>query len=476
VVGVVVQMKTLLLMPVIWWALMLPGRAEMKCGAAQVKVTPPAGTGIAGYYHFRVADGVLDDLYARALVLDDGRNRAALVTLDFIGTPRELVEGVRAAVEKASGIPAAQVMIAATHAHTGPELGGPLRQARKPGAVPVDPDGAQAAYFRGLPELIASSVTEAQQQLAPATVSAVRGDCPDLTFVRRFYMRDGSTGWNPGKLNPDIMLPAGMPDTELQAVFFGPVPADLRRAACRAAFVSFSMHPDTVGGTKFSADYPGVLARLIAGYHGADCVTLFGNGACGNLNHLDVKWPRAQSGSYEAERIGTVLAAAVFRAEKQAALSTQGPLRVKSVTVPVELPAVSAEEVEFAQDALRQHTDGAGGGFMALVRAHRVLDLAAAAGKPLLLEVQVITLGREIAWVSFPGEVFTELGVALKKRSPFARTMPVTLANGNWGYIPDRRSYAEGAYEAVSARVPAGTGERLVDEAVKLLAELHAAP
>jgi hypothetical protein len=87
--------------------------------------------------------------------------------------------------------------------------------------------------------------------------------------------------------------------------------------------------------------------------------------------------------------------------------------------------------------------------------------------------VQVIAIGNEVAWVSLPGEVFVELGLAIKKRSPFPRTFIVELANENIGYIPDRRSYAEGNYEPESARCAAGSGEKLVDVAVGLLNQLH---
>ena len=89
------------------------------------------------------------------------------------------------------------------------------------------------------------------------------------------------------------------------------------------------------------------------------------------------------------------------------------------------------------------------------------------------MEVQAISLGRDLAWVSVPGEVFVELGLAIKKRSPFPLTMVVELANENIGYIPDRRSYAEGNYEPQSARCAAGSGEEMVDAAVALLEQLY---
>jgi hypothetical protein len=101
------------------------------------------------------------------------------------------------------------------------------------------------------------------------------------------------------------------------------------------------------------------------------------------------------------------------------------------------------------------------------------LDVARREGTPHRVEVQAIAIGEDVAWVSLPGEVFVELGLAIKQRSPFPTTFVVELANENIGYIPDRRSYAEGNYEPESARCAAGSGEKIVEAAVRLLEDLR---
>ena len=100
-------------------------------------------------------------------------------------------------------------------------------------------------------------------------------------------------------------------------------------------------------------------------------------------------------------------------------------------------------------------------------------DVAERNGQPHEVEVQVIALGNEVAWVSLPGEIFTELGLAIKQDSPFPHTIIAELANGLIGYVPSQRAYAQGNYEVVSARCAIGSGELLVDAAVKMLKELH---
>lgn len=107
-------------------------------------------------------------------------------------------------------------------------------------------------------------------------------------------------------------------------------------------------------------------------------------------------------------------------------------------------------------------------------RAYKVIDVHERHGKPQEAEVQVIALGRDVAWVALPGEIFVELGLAIKKASPFPQTIVAELANGSLGYIPTRQAYAQGNYEVVSARVAAGSGEKLVEAATRILRALFA--
>ena len=107
------------------------------------------------------------------------------------------------------------------------------------------------------------------------------------------------------------------------------------------------------------------------------------------------------------------------------------------------------------------------------VWAFKVLDVYGRDGRPQEVEVQVISLGPDLAWVALPGEIFVELGLAIKQASPFKHTIIAELANGAIGYIPTQRAFAEGNYEPVSARCAAGSGEMLVESANRLLLEAH---
>ena len=109
--------------------------------------------------------------------------------------------------------------------------------------------------------------------------------------------------------------------------------------------------------------------------------------------------------------------------------------------------------------------------FLSQVQAYKAADVSDRLGKPLQVEVQVISIGSDVAFVSLPGEIFVELGLSIKAGSPFKNTVIAELANGSIGYIPTRVAYGHGNYEVISARCAVGSGERLVDSAVKQLRE-----
>jgi len=440
----------------------------LQAGVAGIDITPPLGAPMAGYYHPRGADGLLDPLMSKALVLKRGETRMALVVLDVISVTQAITNAAREKIEEQTSIPGNYVMISATHAHTGPEL---ARRSKR-----VDDYGGKnklaVEYTQTLPDRIAKTVRAAHERLQPVQLKKATGHCENLAYNRRFYMRDGTVGWNPGKLNPNIVMPAGPTDPEV-GILYVEKPGAKGYTQSVATFVNFAMHPDTTGGSKFSADWPGALARVLSAYHGPQHQTLVGNGTCGNLNNYDFFWGWPNKGPGEQNRIATILGASIFQAYKDLKPVGDEPIRAQRKTVELALPKITPEEVETARKAIAQTKDDHGANFMTLVRSYRALDVAARNGKPHQVEVQVITLGNDVAWVSLPGEVFVELGLAIKKQSPFPHTFVMGVTNDCIGYIPDRRSYAEGNYEPESARCAAGSGEKLVDVAVGMLDELH---
>ena len=437
--------------------------ADLRVGAASVLITPDKPMPLAGYYNARLSTNTHDDLFAKAIVLDADGQRGALVVCDLISLPRSTVVQAREIISRTTKVPGSNVMISATHSHTGPVLdSGSTRKTIDGGGADVVRD-----YTAQLPAKIAEAVRLAERALQPARLSAAHEHEDHLSHNRRFHMRDGSVGWNPGKLNTNIVQAAGPIDPDVAVLHF-----ESPRGDAIATYVNFAMHPDTVGGLEFSADYPGALSRALAAYKGTNTVTVFANGACGNINHVDVHWSNPQKGHAEAMRLGTVLAGHVFKAYTRLQPLSAPTLRTRSALVKLALPKLNMGDVETARGTVARIGTKNPPKFIEQVHAFKVLDVAAREGKPQEVEVQVIALGDEVAWVSLPGEIFVELGLELKRKSPFKHTLIAELANGSIGYIPNAIAYEQGNYEPVSARCAKGSGELLVKTALELLNEL----
>lgn len=450
----------------IWFVCGSVAHGEIQVGVAAVEISPPLGAPMAGYYSARGCTGVHDPLRASAMVIERDGTRAALVALDLISTTKELVAETRAFVEQETGITADAVMISASHTHTGPSI----RMAGR------DADDIQNAseevktYLRELPLNIASAVRQASKRLTPVKLEAAVTEAPGVAFNRRFDMTDGSVGWNPPKLSAKIVRPVGPTDDDVPVIMVRSTDGDPL-----AVYVNFAMHLDTVGGTKVSADYPAPMAEMLRRSLGTEIVTLFTIGAAGDINHRDVHWADPQKGIGEATRIGTHVASAALHALRRAESVSEGPLRFSRKHVQLRPSPHTPDEVNWAREARKRKAAGERVAFLDQVRAGRITDVEALDGEQLFGEVQVITLGSDLAWVGRPGEIFVELGMAIKKASPFKQTMIAELSGGSVGYVPTRRAYAQGNYEVISARVGEGSGERLVEVALDLLDQLHSA-
>jgi neutral ceramidase len=433
-------------------------------GTAEVVITPPIGMPMAGYYSTRLLRGVHDDLRAKAIVMASGDQQVVIVACDLVGIPPAVIEEARQLIQTATGIPGANVMISATHSHTGPLIpSGGSREGAYGAQLPVAQE-----YRKDLPRKIAESVRLANAKLAPARVSFGKGKEDSISFNRRFFLKDGTVGWNAGKLNPNIVKPAGPVDPDVPVVLF-----ESATGKPLATYVNFAMHLDTVGGTEASADYPYALATLLGKVKGSNMLTVFTIGTAGNINHIDVNSAEPQKGHEEAARIGTVLAGEVLKTYARLKPALGSKLQVASRTVSLQLAHLEPGDEERAKALATKLEGGHEVKFLDTVYAFKILDTIDRQGKPLDAEVQVIALGDQIAWVGLPGEVFTELGSAIKQASPFPLTILAELAHGPVTYFPNEAAFSQGNYEVVSSRGAKGSGEKMVAAANALLNELY---
>jgi hypothetical protein len=273
-------------------------------------------------------------------------------------------------------------------------------------------------------------------------------------------------------MNPNIVRPAGPVDPDVSVVYFKAPPS-----TPQATFVNYAMHLDTTGSTEFSADYPYTLGKLLGTVKGSGMLTVFAIGTAGNINHIDVKSAEPQGSTQEAARIGTILAAEVLKTYPRLTKVT-GPLQIRREIVQLPVQQFSQDDIEKSREtvtrALKQDPESFP--FLDLVRAFKILMVAAEyQGKPINAEVEVISLGRELAWVGLPGEVFVELGMAIKHASPFHYTIVDELTSDVLHYVPDRKAFAEGNYEPTNSFCAPGGGEMLVEVATRLLIDSYKA-
>ncbi|HEU5317721.1 MAG TPA: hypothetical protein VFX49_16535 [Chloroflexota bacterium] len=471
----------------------------LKAGAAARDITPqlgmpplgvPAlGVPLAGAFTARYAEGVEDALHARAVVLEDERgpeSRVAVVCCDLICMPGETVHAARELIERAGDVPPGRVFVAATHTHTAPAPTGLL------GTPRAD------AYMDALPEEIAAAVRDAARGLRLARAGWGTGRVEGVTFNRRFRMRDGTVRMNPGRRNADALEPVGPVDPELGVVWVEEGGSPERRPI--AAIGCFALHyVGTDNSRHVSADYFGRYAGWLRRAYGSEWVAMLLNGTSGDINNVDVREVNPTGGARQAERVAGMLAGETIKVAEGLRTTTDARLEVASERVRFRRKTITAEDLRVAErilavpaevpDAeLRKRTGiGDGGSFSwvvgeplraSVLRAYaRECQLVAELPEELDTEVMAVRIG-EAALVGLPGEIFVELGLAIKARSPFGTTLVASLANDYVGYVPTRRAQLEeGGYETWAARsaLPdAGTGEVMVETAVRLLERLAA--
>ena len=440
----------------------------LKAGAAEIDITPPVGFRMAGYFNERLSTGTHDPLQAKAIVLDDGKEKIALVFCDLVGPSLNVTRRARTEAGEKIGVPPGNIMIGATHSHTGPLFDNVIydflhEKARREHG---QDDAEKIDYPKFLVAQLVRVIADANGKLKPARLEAGIGKQEGLAFNRRYHMKNGSVAFNPGQMNTNIVRSAGPTDPD--------VPMMLARDAATgkpfAGLTVFAMHCDTIGGTEYSADYPFFLQETLRAAFGQDFISAFGAGTCGDLNQVNVSTKEPFKGFGPSEKYGRTLGQTVIESQKQLHAITRPAFAVRHETIQAPLREVTPAELADAKAKMEQLTDERAP-FMMKVVAVRTLDLAQK-GSHWPLEVQVFRWDADTAVVCLPCEIFVELGLAIKRASPFERTMVISICNDRPSYVPTKKAFTEGSYEITNARVKPGVGEMLVDTAIELLKKL----
>ena len=444
----------------------------LQAGFARMNVTPMMGIPMRGYFKVRLADGVLDELELNALALACGETKILIMALDacVIDTPDAniFLDGI----VEATGLPREAIMIHATHTHTA-------------ASINFEADNELTReYSEFLRKRFMAAAQLALADLKPAKMGWGVGHAPNIAFVRRFRMKDGKVRTNPGVGNPDILHPIGDVDERVNVLRFD------REGGETIVFANMGCHPDVVGGTKISADWPAFFRRRLE--KSLDNVkAFFFNGCEGDVNHVNVN---AKNGDFNdmfhdfddvargyghSRHMGNVMAAAVLQVFDKVNYTDVDSLRyVQKITdLPSNMP--KPEEMPLARKYNELHLAGKDDEIP--FKGMELTTVVAEAGRMIRLEhgpesfplrLSAIAIGN-VAMLGIPGEPFNGIGLGIKEAEGWDMVMPSCLTNGGEGYFPMQDSYDEGGYEARSSRYKAGTAELIIEEAKKLLAGLR---
>ena len=446
------------------------------CCAAAGDSAPCAGIRAGDILCFGTPDE-LSGFTGRWRVLDPahtntGEEGMFLVSLDLIGIRQDVADPARAVISKMTGVPEQGIFLACTHIHTGPVMATAL--------FPCNPE-YNAWLFRQLGTIGCLAI----QDLAPAELLGAEGEAKGIAFVRRFRMKDGSIKTNPGAQSYNVKEPIGTPDETLRLVRI------VREGKDEIDIVNFQVHPDVIGGTKWSADYPGFTRRILEGdLPGVKVVYL--NGAQGDTNHTDISldskspdrkyFPKGKPDGYRRARyMGQVIAGGVLQVWMKA-LPIEGPDRVRftvrdldfpaNMPDPSELPEARRIAALYEAGKLDELTDDGRTVAERKTEAYRKIRVSGYKDPMVHLHMSAVTAGG-VAFAGFPGEPFTDMGRGVRAASPFAMTMACCLVNGSQGYLPMYTAFAEGGYEATNSNFSAGVAEQLVAGQAGILKELY---
>jgi neutral ceramidase len=408
---------------------------------------------------------------------------AALVVCDLIGIATDLKQAIRQRASEKTSIPASHIVISATHSHTAPDYMKELYL--KLGGVRQDP--LRADYIEKLINGPAEAIAQADATAKPATLEAGSAiQQTPVSFNRRFVMRDGSVQTWQNYNNPDVVRAAGPIDPEI-----GLLTIRAENGEPRAILSNFALHLDTVGGMKWSADYPFFVEQTLRKTVGPNVLSIFATGCCGDINHSN---PRRRDRN-KSDFIGNAVGESIEQQLGKLTPLERSDLVVKSRVVQLPLQDATKDEVARSIQILDAATRKEKVEFLEHVTAYKRLILdelrhaepyantaehitwglsrsLAGVGETLPVDVTVIALGQDAAIVTLPGEVFVELGLAIKRGSPFRTTLVIELSNCvETIYIPTRAAYAGGSYEVTNSTTQPGSGEMLVEAALGLLRE-----
>lgn len=428
-----------------------PNEKVFLAGASTSMITPKIGTSINGGMRDRTVRNVHDETFARGIVLDDGANELAIVVSDLCMVYRETLDKAKVRAHEFTGIPMENMMMSATHTHSAGTACSVFQS---------DPD---PEYLEFLSDRIADAVIRAYENKVPARIGWGFGHEASQVFNRRWKLKPGITAtnpfgeedavkMNPGVDNPDKLEPAGPIDPEV------PVVSIMSRTGNPIALLAnYSLH--YVGGTgpgEISGDYYGMFSKRIGRSIGANpdvhsFVGIMSNGTSGDINNVDYsgKTKAAQKPYVQMQYVADILASEVYRVYQNIEYRDWVGLNAVQEEIELGVRLPKARDVSRAEKILKTSGEGEKKSLEEIYARETVLLKEYPETVPIIL--QAFQLG-DLSIAAIPCEVFVEIGLELKEKSPFDALFTISLANGYNGYLPTPEQHSLGGYETWRAR------------------------
>ena len=411
-------------------------------GAAQIDITPTDFPVIinCGFLE-KTATEVTSPLYAKAIVLQQGNLKTAIVVVDSCMMPRELIDQAKAIAEKATGIPASKQLISATHTHFAPA------------AMSCLGSSVDERYAKWLPAKIAEAIIEANKRLTPARIGSAAIMDREHTFVRSFIYRSDKmltdpfgnktvhANMHPGYENPDVTLPTGPADPTLTLL-------SIQSASGEpiAILASYAMH--YFNSKPISSDYVGVFATQFAKRINApkNFVAIMSQGTSGDLMYMDYSKPLNKALTIETYTSGIVDNA--MNAYQSVEYEKAPKLKMVETEQTLSRRLPTPERLEWANKILATMGSSKPKN-QPEVYAREAVYIHNEPQRT--LKLQALQIGT-LAIAAWPNEVYAISGLKLRTRTSFPKLMNISLANGAEGYIPPPEQHDLGGYTTWPAR------------------------
>jgi hypothetical protein len=394
---------------------------EWKAGLAQIKITPERPVLMSGYAaRKKPYEKVATDLYVKVLILEDGQGqRAALVTSDLLGFPRDVAEPICERIGNSTGLTRAQILLNSSHTHTGPQVS--LKMPARD-----DPGEGEALrtieYTHSLQDKVVEVVERAAKKLEPAQLSWESGVAHFVMNRREFAPEGVILGANPrGLADRSVpVLQVAAPDGTLRAIVFG---AAVHNTTLRSDYYQICADYAGFAQTLLQEKHPGVQAMFMLGCAGDADPYPFGN--------MEL-----------ARQHGTALGDEVARILGTKLRPVRGPLRIEFTRV--ELPLQSDLSREQLKELAANKRSAKNFGATEMLA---LLDRGEKLPTHYTCPVTVWQFGGDLTLVGLSGEIVVDYVPLLEKALGANQLWIAAYCNDVFGYLPSARVLAEGGYE-----------------------------